>query len=148
MDLEMRNLEQVKRLTNDLDDYSREGPPTEERVRQMRDLTGIDWTAEEQWRHCFAYTSRASLEETAYLMFHKEYPPVYQADPVFWKCLPGIVLDEKEIYKTYRLGRGTLKALEPLPLEEILEKIGKLFPGWTRYPDAVQDGKSWRFVCP
>ena len=69
--METKNLEQVKKLINEMDDYSREGPPPEEQVRQMRYLTGIDWTAEELWQHCFACTSRASLEETAYLMFHK-----------------------------------------------------------------------------
>ncbi|WP_297979622.1 hypothetical protein [uncultured Oscillibacter sp.] len=119
-------------MINEMDGYSQEGPPSEEQVRQMRHLTGIDWTAEELWQHCFEYTSRASLEETAYLMFHKEYPPVYEADLAFWKCRPDISLDERAVYETYRFGRGALKTLEPLPLEKNRENLFGLGAGLCR----------------
>ena len=51
------------------------------------------------------------------------------------------------MYEKYRFGRGTLKALEALPLEEILQKIKERFSGYQQNTDMESDGKSWCFDC-
>lgn len=73
--MEDKNLEQVKELINRIADFY--DPPTEEQVKEMHRLTGIDWDAEDLQMLCCEYWSHHSLEETAYLMFHEEYPPVH-----------------------------------------------------------------------
>lgn len=66
---------------------------------------------------------------------------------VFWKYKPGAVLDDKTVYEKYRFGKGTLKALAALPLEEILQKIREEFPGWQQNTTVGRNGTSWRFDC-
>lgn len=143
--MEIKNLEQVKELINRIaDSYNL---PTEEQTKEMRELTGMDWDAEELQMSCCEYWSHNSLEETAYLMFNGDYPPVQDVDLVFWKYKPGVTLDDQTVYEKYRFGKGTLKALEALPLEEILQKIKGKFSGCQQNTDVESDGKSWRFDC-
>lgn len=142
--METKNLEQVKELINRIADYY--DLPTEEQTEEMRKLTGIDWSAEDLQMQCCEYWSHNSLEETAYLMFHEDYPPVHEVDLVFWKYKPGVVMDDQTVYEKYRLGKGELKALEALPLEEILQKVKEQFSGWQK-KNRVSNDKSWRFEC-
>ena len=41
-------------------------------------------------------------------------------------------MDDKEVFEKYRLGKGKLKALQELLLDEILQKIKDLFTGWQK----------------
>ena len=112
----------------------------------MNQLTTGEWEAEDLQMLCCEYWSHNSLEETAYMMFHGEYPPVHETELVFWKYKPGVVLDDNAVYEKYRFGRGTLKALESLPLNEILERLKDLFPQWkVMHPE---DGYNYRFDSP
>lgn len=143
--MEGKNLEQVKELINRIaDTYDL---PTEEQIMEMRRLTGIDWEAEELQMLCCGHWEHHSLEETAYLMFHEEYPPANNTDMVFWKYKPGVVMDDKEVYEKYRLGKGKLKAIESLDVELILQKIKILFPGYEQNANAGSEGKSYRLDC-
>jgi len=45
-----------------------------------------------------------------------------------------------------KIGRGTLKALELLPLNEILERLKDLFPQWKVMNP--EDGYNYRFDSP
>lgn len=141
--METKNLQQVMGLVNKIAEYY--DLPTEEETAKMRELTGIDWNAEDLQILCCEYWSHHSLEETAYLMLHGEYPPVQECDIVFWRDKPGCVLDDKAVYETYRLGKGTLETLEPLPLGEILKKTAEMFPEWRLNTKASREGRSWRF---
>lgn len=141
--METKNLEQVKELINRIADYY--GLPTEEQTEEMRKLTGMDWDAGDLQMACCGYWNYGSLAETAYLMFHGEYPPVHVAELIFWKYKPGVVLDDRAVYRKCRLGKKKTKALEALPLEEILHKIKEEFPGWQQNTEVEQNGKSWRF---
>lgn len=126
--MEEKNLEQVKELINRIaDSYDL---PTEEQVERMNQLTGEEWNAEDLQMICCEYWSHNSLEETAYMMFHGDYPPVHETELVFWKYKSGVVLDDNMVYEKYRFGKGTLKALEALPLDEILERLKEMFPKW------------------
>ena len=142
--METKNLEQVKELINQIADYY--DFPTEEQTEEMQKLTGMDWSAEDLQMQCCEYWSHNSLEETAYLMFHGDYPSVHEVDLIFWKYKPGVVMDDQAVFNKYRLGKGTLKALEALPLDEILQKINKLFSGWQQN-NPVSDDRNWRFDC-
>ncbi len=126
--MEEKNLEQVKELINRIaDSYDL---PTEEQVERMNQLTGEEWNAEDLQMICCEYWSHNSLEETAYMMFHGDYPPVHETELVFWKYKSGVVLDDNMVYEKYRFGKGTLKALEALPLDKILERLKEMFPKW------------------
>lgn len=81
------------------------------------------------------------------MMFHEEYPPVSEIDLVFWKYKSGVALDDKAVYEKYRFGKGALKALEALPIEEIIGKIGITFSAWKQNTKAGQGGESCRFDC-
>lgn len=144
--MEDRNLEQVKELIDEIaDSYDL---PTEEQTEKMRILAGQEWEAEDLQMLCCEYWSHNSLDETAYLMFHEEYPPVHDVDLVFWKYKQGAVMDDQQIYEKYRFGRGTLKALEALPYEEILQKIENSFQGIRQYIDTNRnrdDNGKYRF---
>ena len=143
--MEIKNLELVKELINRIaDSYDL---PTEEQTEEMRKLTGMDWDAEELQMSCCEYWSHNSLEETAYLMFNGDYPPVHDVDLIFWKYKPGVELDDQTVYEKYRFGKGTLKALEALPLEEIIQKIKEKVSGWQQNTDEEEDRESWRFDC-
>ena len=143
--MEEKNLESVKELIDRIADFY--GLPTKEETEEMRRLTGIDWDAEDLQMTCCEYWSHNSLEETAYLMFHEEYPPTRQVELSFWRYKPGVVLDDQTVYKKYRLGKGNLKALEALPLEEILQKVKDQFSDWQENTKVEHDGTSWRFDC-
>lgn len=139
-------LERLKELIDEIADYY--DVPSEEETEEMRRLTGIDWEAEDLQMNCCEYWSHHSLEETAYLMLHGEYPPTHEWELVFWRYKPGSVLEDTAVYEKYRLGKGTLNALEPLPLEEILKKIKELFPQWQLNAEASEEGRSYRFDAP
>lgn len=51
------------------------------------------------------------------------------------------------VYDKYRFGKGKLKALESLPMEEILQKVKELFPDWRENVKAGGREHSWRFDC-
>lgn len=143
--MENENLEQVKELINRIaDSYDL---PSEEQVAEMRRLTNADWEAEDLQEICCEYWSHNSLDETVYIMFHGNYPPVHEAEFVFWRYKQGVALDDQMVYEKYRFGKGAVKALEALPLEEILQKIRKTFSDWNQNTDVKQNGKSWRFDC-
>ena len=128
--MEAEHLQQVRQLIDRIADCYH--LPTDEQVSQMRQLTGQAWTAQELQELCGEYWSHHSLEETAYFMFHREYPPVQEVELVFWNYKNGVRLDDETVYATYRFGKKPLKALEDLPLGEILENISLLFPQWKR----------------
>lgn len=93
--MEEKNLEQVKELINRIaDSYDL---PTDEQVNMMNQLTEGEWEAEDLQMLCCEYWSHNSLEETAYMMFHGEYPPVHETELVFWKYKPGVVLDDNAV---------------------------------------------------
>lgn len=130
--MEEKNLQRVKDLIDEIAEYY--DLPDEEQTAEMCRLTGQDWPAEDLQEVCCEYWSHHSLEETAYLMFHKKYPPEEETELSFWQYKPGVNnLDDGAVYEKYRLGKGTLKALAPLPLREIKEKLKEIFPGWTKY---------------
>jgi len=140
--------EQVKAMVENWDEEWGCGPfedclPEEDELRKLNDLTGREWTAEDVRLACFEYTSHNSLEETVYFLFHGEYPPVTNVDMAFWKLKSGAVLDPKTVYEKYRMG-GQLKALIPLPMEEIKEAFCAL-PGWKKYD--WEESDSARFDC-
>ena len=85
------------------------------------------------------------MEETAYLMFHKQYPPTHQIELIFWKSKETITLDDAAIYEMYRFNQGTLDALAALPYVEILVKLKDLFH-WNQHGE-LADGDV-RFTCP
>lgn len=143
--METKNLEQVKELINRIADCY--DLPTKEQTEEMQKLTGMDWDTEDLQMTCCEYWSHNSLEETAYLMFHGDYPPVCEVELIFWKYKPGVVLDDQTVYEKYRFGKGNLKALEALPLEEILQKIKEEFSNWQQAANMGHDGESWRFDC-
>ncbi len=136
-------LERVKQLIDEIAEYY--DLPSEEETEEMRRLTGRGWEAEDLQMICCEYWSHNSLEETAYMMLHGEYPPTHECELVFWRYKPGSVLEDTAVYEKYRLGKGTLKALEPLPLEDILQKTAELFPKWQLNEKASREGRSWRF---
>ena len=143
--MEEKNLDQVKELINRIaDSYDL---PTEEQVKKMELLTSETWNAEDLQMICCEYWSHHSLEETAYMMFHGEYPPVRDEELVFWKYKSGAVMDDDAVYNKYRFGKGTLKALEALPLEAILDKIKEIFPDWKQDEQDIEEEDSYRFVC-
>ncbi len=140
--------EQVKAMVEDWDEEWGCGPfedclPEEDALRKLNELTGRDWTAEDVRLACFEYTSHNSLDETVYFLFHGDYPPVTNIDMAFWRPKPGAVLEPKMVYETYRLG-GAMKALIPLPVEEI-EGSFRALPGWKEYER--ETGASIRFDC-
>lgn len=143
--MEEKNLEQVKELINIIADYY--DLPTDEETEEMCELTGVDWSAEDLQMICCEYWSNHSLDETAYMMFHESYPPIHEVKLCFWKYKAGVALDDQTVYEKYRFGKGTLKALEALPLKEIIEKIKELFSNFQENTEAGTAGESWRFDC-
>ena len=142
--MEEKNLEQVQKLINEIADSY--GLPLEKDAEEMCRLTGKEWSAEELQLKCCEYWSHHSLNEVAYLMFHEAYPPVREVELSFWRVKPGVILDDQTVYDNYRFGRKQLKALEALPLEEILLKVKELFSDWRENTEAG-DEESWRFDC-
>ncbi len=143
--MEYENLEQVKELINRIADIY--DIPTKEQVRKMQELTGVEWDAKDLQMACCEYWSHNSLEETAYFMFHEDYPPVQEEDLVFWKYKQGVVLDSQEVYEKYRLGKGKLKALEALLVKEIFQKVKEKFSDWKQDMETSNE-ECCRFICP
>ena len=112
----------------------------------MQKLTNVDWDAEDLQMYCMEYWSHHALEEVAYLMFHEDYPPEHEIELVFWKYKPNFDLDDNVVYETYRFGRGKLKALEALPMEEIIKALQENLPHY-HINTGVAVGRSWRFDC-
>lgn len=69
---EEEKTEKLKELINRIADCY--GEPDEEQVRQMRELTGIEWDPEEIEMICCDYWECNSLEATAYYLMHEEWP--------------------------------------------------------------------------
>ena len=105
--------------------------PEADEVLELNELTGQNWTAEDVRELCFEFSSHNSLEETAYFLFHGDYPPVTNVNLVFYRLKPGAVLDPQTVYEKYRLG-NQMKALVPLPAEEITEALRAL-PGFREH---------------
>ena len=131
------NYEAVKELIERISDYYgpvEENPQLEEQAAQMRRLTGRDWDAEEVGNWCFEYWSRASLDETAYYFFHGDLPETEEAELVFWKLKPGVNMEPQTLYEKLRYVKtcAKVKAVEPLPMEEIISRFDELFSGWER----------------
>lgn len=146
--MEEKHYEQVRSLVEQMDYDWGLGPyeealPDEDRLRKLNELTGRDWSAEEIRDICFLYGSHNSTEETVYFLFHGGYPPVTNVDLVYYRLKPGAALDAKTVYEKYRLG-NQMKALAPLPVEEILEALRAL-PGWKEHKREGSD--SVRFDC-
>lgn len=142
--MKQQHLEAVKALIEEIaDSYDL---PDEEQVEEMNRLTGMDWDAEELQMYCFEYWSRSSLEETVYAMFHGTLPPTQEVELVFWRAQPGAVLDDQAVYEKYQLGKGTLNALEPLPLEELLGHVREALPDWKEEDNSSGESEqSYRF---
>ena len=163
--MEKKNYEQVRALVENWDYGWGCGPwedslPEADELRELNRLTGREWTAEDVRELCFEFSSHNSLEETAYFLFHGDYPPVTNVNLAFYRLKPGAVLDPQTVYEKYRLG-NQMKALVPLPAEEITEALRAL-PGfrehsWNGYqpeglrmdcleqPDAWSDVHFWTF---
>lgn len=139
-----KTFEQVKKLIEQISDSY--DLPTKKQTEKMQKLTGINWSAEDLQMQCCEYWSHNTLEETAYFMLHGEYPSVRDVNLVFWQYKPGVVMNDREVFEKYRLGKGKLKALQALPLNQILQKINDLFTGWQKN-DSLCDDKHWRFDC-
>lgn len=144
--MERKNLEQVKALIGQIADGNYR-LPTEEQVENMRALTGVEWDVEDLQMSCCEYWSHHSLEETAYFMFYSSYPPVHETELVFWKYKSGVIMEDAMVYESYQLGKGTLKALETLPIEAIIQKVKNTLIGWEENTDAGDDSDSFRFDC-
>lgn len=138
-----QNLEQIKELIERIaDSYDL---PTDEQVAEMRQLTGNEWESEDLQMICCEYWSHNSIDETAYMMLHETYPPVSEIELAFWRYKPGAVLNDEDVYEKYRLG-GVLKALEPLPLEEIILEIKASVPDWSEDQENRKERLSYTFI--
>lgn len=143
--MEDGNLEQVKKLIEEMGDHY--DLPTEKQVQEMRKLTGVNWEAEELQMLCCEYWSHNSLAETAYLMFHEEYPPVREEKLAFWKYGQEIAMDENVVFEKYRFGKGETNEIESFSVIEILKRVRDRFPGWVQNIKAGNEGRSYRFDC-
>lgn len=141
--MEEKNLQEIMALINKISDGNY-APPAPEDVAAVNRLTGRDWEAEALRLICNEYWSHNSLEETAYQLLHGGLPPVRETDLAFWRTKPGAVLDAAAVYQKYCTG-GTMKALEPLPMEEITAAVQAL-PGW-REMERKWSGEDRRFDC-
>ena len=137
--MEEQNLQAVITLINKIAD-GEYAPPEPEDVAEVNRLTGRDWEAEDLWLICCEYWSHNSLEETAYQLIHGDLPVVRETDLACWRAKSGAVLDAAAVYLKYCTG-GAMKALEALPLEEIMAAVQAL-PGWK-----AEDEKDRRFDC-
>lgn len=132
--------EKVKELIERISDYYgpvEENPLLKEQTAEMCRLTGRDWDAEEVGNWCFEYWSRASLDETAYFFFHGDLPEAEEIELVFWKLKPGVSMESQTLYEKLRYVKtcAKVKAVEPLPMEEIAARLEEQFSGWDRQED-------------
>lgn len=127
--------EEVKGLISRIADYYgpvEENPLLEEQTAEMCRLTGRNWDAEEVGNWCFEYWSRASLDETAYFFFHGDLPEAEEIELVFWKLKPGANVEPQTLYEKLRYAKtcAKVKAVELLPMEEIVSQLEELLSGW------------------
>ena len=132
--------EEVKELIERIADYYgpvEEDPLLEEQTAEMRRLTGRDQEAEEVGNWCFEYWSRASLDETAYFFFHGDLPEREEIELVFWKLKPGVAMEPQALYEKLRYIKtcAKVKAVELLPMEEIVSRFKERFSDWDRQED-------------
>ncbi len=130
------NYEAVKILIDEIaDSYD---VPSEEQVEKMNRFTGGSWTPENLREYCCDYWSGPfsnSLDATAYAMYHNGgYPKLEEIEMVFWKLKPGASMEPKTLYEKLRFIKtcAKVKAVEILPVEEIVSRLEELFPGWER----------------
>lgn len=65
--------DEIKKLINEIAEYY--GEPDDAQVEQMRNLTGVDWDAEDLQMMCCGYwESPHTLEELAYFLIHEKWP--------------------------------------------------------------------------
>ena len=70
---EQERVEKLKELINRIADSYAE--PSEDEIKKMRELTGIDWPAEDIQMICFEYwESPYSLDEIVYFFLHEDWP--------------------------------------------------------------------------
>lgn len=129
--------EEVKELIDRIAEYYgpvEENPLLEEQTAEMCRLTGRDWDAEEVGNWCFEYWSRASLDETAYFFFHGDLPEAKVIELVFWKLKPGVNMEPQSLFEKLRYIKtcAKVKAVELLPMEEIVSRLEELLSGWDR----------------
>lgn len=127
--------EEVKGLISRIADYYgpvEENPLLEEQTAEMCRLTGRNWDTEEVGNWCFEYWSRASLDETAYFFFHGDLPEAEEIELVFWKLKPGANVEPQTLYEKLRYVKtcAKVKAVELLPMEEIVPQLKELLSGW------------------
>ena len=127
--------EKVKGLIRRIADYYgpvEENPLLEEQTAEMCRLTGRNWDAEEVGNWCFEYWSRASLDETAYFFFHGDLPEAEEIELVFWKLKPGANVEPQTLYEKLRYVKtcAKVKAVELLPIEELVSQLKELLSGW------------------
>lgn len=141
--MEEKNLQEIMALINRIaaGEYA---PPEPEDVAEVNRLTGQDWKAEDLRLICCEYWSHNSLEETAYQLIHGDLPAVRETDLAFWRAKSGAVLDAAAVYQKYCTG-GAIKALEALPMEEIMAAVQAL-PNW-REEERKWSGEDRRFNC-
>ncbi len=71
MDLE--NNESIIALIKEIAEYYDE--PDDEQVEKMRELTGVDWDAQDLQMMCCGYwESPHTLDELVYFLIHEEWP--------------------------------------------------------------------------
>ena len=136
-DMLPEHYEEVKELINRIAEYYgpvEENPLLEEQTAEMCRLTGRDWDAEEVGNWCFEYWSRASLDETAYFFFHGDLPESEEIELVFWKLKPGVNMEPQTLFEKLRYVKtcAKVKAVELLPMEEIVSQLEELLSGWDR----------------
>lgn len=70
---EQERIKRIKELLNRISDSYAE--PSENEVREMQELAGIDWSVEDIQMICSDYwESPYSLEEIVYYLMHEEWP--------------------------------------------------------------------------
>ena len=70
---EQEGIERIKELINRIADSYAE--PSENEVKEMQELTGIDWPVEDIQMICSDYReSPYSLEEIVYYLMHEDWP--------------------------------------------------------------------------
>lgn len=69
----METVEMIKKLINEIAEYYDE--PDDEQVLKMRELTGVNWDAEDLQMLCCGYwESPRTLDELTYYLVHEEWP--------------------------------------------------------------------------
>lgn len=148
--MDQMKFEQIKAMVEDWDEEWGCGPfedciPEETDLRKLNTLTGQNWTAEDVRLACFEYSSHHSLEETAYFLLYGDYPPANSVNLVFYQLKPGAALDPESVYEKYRLG-NQMKALRPLPMEEITDALRNL-SGFQEHPWGAYKPENLRMDC-